>query len=345
MRWLHALSFLDGSSLLFVMLGLISACSDVLRGGTGSESEHARTGDAGARADADAPSADSPSGGSDAGVGQLADDADAAQPSALRCNGHAELCDRPYDQIAFAATHNAQAAAEYGYSAINRNQTSGIETQLADGIRCLLLDVYEDAGEHVLCHGRCELAKTSHLDALVILRSFLEQNPHEVLTIIYEDHLSARGIADDFATAGLEPYLYTHREGAPFPTLRQMIDAGARLVVTAENAKPPPTWLHHVWDLAWDTPYSFHSLEEMSCTPNRGDAAHPLFLLNHWVSSGIGNIYLPSEDRSKAANAYDVLLGRAERCRNESGRIPNFVAVDFYEHGDLLRVVDALNGL
>ena len=38
-------------------------------------------------------------------------------------------------------------------------------------------------------------------------------------------------------------------------------------------------------------------------------------------------------------------LDRAQRCQQESGRLPNFVTVDFYSIGDVFEVVDALNGV
>ena len=41
--------------------------------------------------------------------------------------------------------------------------------------------------------------------------------------------------------------------------------------------------------------------------------------------------------------AAGVLLDRARRCMRESGHLPNFVAVDFYDVGDVFAVVDALN--
>ena len=46
-----------------------------------------------------------------------------------------------------------------------------------------------------------------------------------------------------------------------------------------------------------------------------------------------------------AVNSRDVLLSRLEQCQAERDRLPNFVAVDFYDQGDLLDVVDTLNGL
>src|SRR5690349_7949249 len=55
------------------------------------------------------------------------------------CNGHAELCARPYDDVAFAATHNAMSAAsERGW--LFAEQPDGIVDQLDHGIRVLLID-------------------------------------------------------------------------------------------------------------------------------------------------------------------------------------------------------------
>jgi hypothetical protein len=38
-------------------------------------------------------------------------------------------------------------------------------------------------------------------------------------------------------------------------------------------------------------------------------------------------------------------LDRAQKCERLRGHIPNLVAVDFYGVGDLMRVVDKLNGV
>lgn len=279
-------------------------------------------------------------GGAAGATGGVAGSAGATTSDA--CNGHQELCDRSYSDVAFAATHNSNASTDLGYQPANANQNRRLELQLADGVRALLMDVYEEDGQTVLCHGYCFLGSQPHLEALGALRSFLEEHPREVLTIIYEDHISAEKLEADFVDAGLVPYVYAHPPGTAWPTLREMIDSGQRLVVTAENSGGPPAWLHHVWDVAWDTPYSFTSLDELSCRENRGQMGSDLFLMNHWISTSLG---LPSEDDAPTANSFDVLHGRAAQCQQEAGQIPNFVAVDFYDHGDLFAVVDALNGV
>ena len=66
--------------------------------------------------------------------------ADRADP-ASGCNGSKELCDRRLNDVAFPATHNSYAAAdEPGW--LFANQRHGIELQLRDGIRGLLIDVH-----------------------------------------------------------------------------------------------------------------------------------------------------------------------------------------------------------
>jgi hypothetical protein len=263
-------------------------------------------------------------------------------PPARACNGDAALCERRFDEVAFPCTHNAFAAIEEGFGAINGNQNHGVAQQLADGVRCMMLDVQDDAGETVLCHGPCTLGRLNHLELLLEIAAFLDAHPDEVLTIIYQDDIAVDRIVVDLEDSGLAARTYTHVIGEPWPTLAEMIDADTRLLVTAENGGPPPAYYHHVWDLTWDTPYTFHSADEFNCSLNRGAMGNDLFLVNHWVSTVIDT---PSQADAKVVNVFDVLYGRASQCQKETGQLPNFLAVDFYDRGDLFAAVRALNGL
>lgn len=263
-------------------------------------------------------------------------------PPARACNGHPELCERRYDEVVFPCTHNAFAAREAGFKQVNANQNHPVAQQLADGVRCMMLDVSEDEGETVLCHGPCSFGRLDHAALVLEIAGFLGEHPDEVLTIIYQDDIEQERIIADLEAAALTGLVYAHPPGEAWPTLAEMIDADTRLVITAESGGPPPPWYQHVWDLAWDTPYTFHSPEEFTCELNRGEQDNDLFLINHWISSVIDT---PSEPDAELVNVYDVLYARASGCRDETGQLPNFVAVDFYDHGDLFAVVDALNGL
>jgi len=58
-----------------------------------------------------------------------------------RCNGQAALCDRPLDQVAFVGTHNSMSAdGEPGW--LFAAQDAGIDAQLREGVRALLIDTH-----------------------------------------------------------------------------------------------------------------------------------------------------------------------------------------------------------
>ena len=57
------------------------------------------------------------------------------------CNGNAELCDRPLNQVAFATTHNSMGGADIA-DWMFPNQEAGIPAQLNDGVRGFLIDVH-----------------------------------------------------------------------------------------------------------------------------------------------------------------------------------------------------------
>ena len=63
-----------------------------------------------------------------------------AAPPGGTCNGHVELCDRPLDEVALAATHNSMSVPLPGWFA--SMQERPIAGQLADGIRGLLIDTH-----------------------------------------------------------------------------------------------------------------------------------------------------------------------------------------------------------
>ena len=298
------------------------------------------------------------------------------------CNGHAELCDRPLNEVAFAATHNSMSAASEGwFFATHRD---GIAEQLDHGIRGLLIDVWfgypapngvatellggdreamiERYGleaverrdriavrlgptsdrELYLCHGFCELGATPLLESLEDIRRFLVTNPGEVLIVFIQDEAPAGDIAAAFTEAGLDRYAYAHpAPTAPWPTLGALIERNERLIVMTENAADAPVpWLHRGFEVAQETPYSFHSVDELSCERNRGGAGASLFLVNHWIED-----ISPSPADAELLNARAVLLPRLRECEAERGQLPNLVAVNFYSLGDLLAVVDEINGV
>lgn len=254
------------------------------------------------------------------------------------CNGHEELCDKRFNEVVFPATHNSMSSADEGWAVPNQNHD--MKRQLEDGIRAMLIDTHYWQGDTYLCHSICELGDTPLVDGLRTIRVFLDENPGEVISLLIQDAISPEDTEKVFQESGLMKYVYEQDPAAPWPTLREMAESGQRVVVTAEELGAPPAWYRHLWDLAWDTPYSFQSEEDFSCDLNRGKKGNDLFLMNHWIEAP-----LATPEYGEAANAYEVLSGRAHQCWQEGGQIPNFVAVNFYDLGALFQVVDELNGL
>ena len=82
------------------------------------------------------------------------------------CNGADALCDRPYDQVAYAMTHNGFANEADRFAPPNHFNT--MTQQLEDGIRGLMLDVHTDTvtGLTSLCHGACAFGRRPLVDGL-----------------------------------------------------------------------------------------------------------------------------------------------------------------------------------
>ena len=283
---------------------------------------------------------------SDAGVSDEMDagtdsgmEPDGGEPT-VKCNGHEELCERRFDQVAFPMTHNAMSNAAAGW--IQPNQNVGLTQQLEDGIRGLMLDTYDDDGEVFLCHKSCLFGSQPLLEGLEEIRAFLETNPDEVVSIIFENYITQEQTAGAIEESGLIGLVHAQVVGEPWPTLGELVAANSRLIVFEEKLPQEAEfpWLMRIWDHAWETPFSFSTPEDFVCTPNRGDPANPLFLLNHFLTAPLGG----SPEFAKMVNYDPLFLDRALECEEEGNALPNFVAVDFYDIGDLFAVVDVLNG-
>jgi hypothetical protein len=312
-----------------------------------------------------------------------------------RCNGFKQLCDRPFNEVALPGAHNAMSAAELpGW--YTPNQRRGIQTQLDDGIRALLIDSHygiarskgpvltdfskEDRSKILesveaelgpsavpafqsisaqyatrggegkpgpyLCHVVCELGSIELVRSLEWVRDFLDTHPDEVVMLFIEDKVSPEDTAPAFKASGLLRYAYEYPTGEEYPTLREMIEANKRLFVMAEedNGGGEYPWYHAGFELAQETPYTFDSPDALevkaSCDPNRGEPQNLLFQLNHWVEK------VPrSPDTAAVVNDPEFLISRARRCEKIRGRIPNIVAVDYYDQGDVVEAAQVLNGI
>jgi hypothetical protein len=299
------------------------------------------------------------------------------------CNGHVELCDLRLDHVVFAGTHNSMAASSQHFvfarhrGGIDAQLASGVRAFLLDlhygarvqhlvrtdfaseseealsqstlpleqrlaveGFLHMLGGVPADAKRTVyLCHLYCEFGATPANEAFHDIHDFLRMNPNEVVILDLEDFVEPDDAIKVLRDSGLADQAMTWKRGDPLPTLGEMIRRHKNVVVLAENTGGAAPWYIPAYDLMQDTPYQFDGPEDFSCDLGRGKAGNPMFLVNHWLKAD-------PPDRSVAgkANEYHLLLARAKQCWDERGLKPNIIAVDFSDAGDLLDVVNELNG-
>ncbi len=259
-----------------------------------------------------------------------------------QCNGAIELCNKRYDEVAYLTTHNAYNSVADNFMLPNHN--NGITQQLNEGVRAMMLDVYETNGVPVVYHTFDFLGSLPLASNLDEIKNFLDNNPNEIVTIILECYVSANMIEDALNDAGLTPYLFA-KGLSSWPTLQEMIDADTRLVIMSDvdDASILQDWYHYMWEIAVETNYDNNAISDFTCDFNRGDPANDLFILNHFITDATLGVGLPLEAEEVNGNPY--FINRVLQCQSETGKFPNFITVDFYEEGNSLAVVNAMNGL
>jgi hypothetical protein len=190
-----------------------------------------------------------------------------------------------------------------------------------------------------LCHSNCETGAVQVQKPLSDIKSFLNNHPDDVLMVVIQDATTPADTAAAIEAAGLGDRVATLQPGQPLPTLRTLIDSGRTLLVFAERGDPGgPPWYHNMYDWFQETTFSFTNKKQFDCAPNRGNPDAPLFLINHWITSSP-----PNPSTGSDVNSTGALDKRIEQCLTDRGLVPNIVAVDFAERGNLVSTAQELN--
>lgn len=265
-------------------------------------------------------------------------------PKAVKpaCNGHWELCERRFDEVAYLTTHNAMSSVETHYVA--PNQHDGVPIQLENGVRGFMLDAHylEDASADTrpyLCHGYCWAGKQLLTEGLAEYVAFLKANPREVITFIWESYISPEDMKKAYKESGLIAYVHVHTAGDEWPTLQRLIDNDERLITFSADGGAYP-WYMNQDDFAWENPYAAEKPADLSCDLLRGDKKFQLWVFNHFLTAPLASAKL-----ARQINFNPFFQNRVGECMQSTKDFPNFVTVDFYDEGDGLAVVDELNGV
>ena len=250
-----------------------------------------------------------------------------------QCNGSNDLCNKRYNEVAYLTTHNAFNSKQDRY--LFPNQKSNIAEQLNNGVRALMIDVYDDNGSTVVYHAYKFLGSQPLSVYLNDIKYFLDNNPNEILTIILETYTSSNAIENEINKVGLLKYLHTQDVNSIWPKLQTMIDSNKRLVILSDknDANEKQSWYHYVWNFAVENKYG-----EINCEFNRGNPENSLFIFNHFITSLTGN-----KENANKVNSFKYLMNHITNCKDLKNKFPNVITVDFYEIGESIDVVSKLN--
>ncbi|XP_047310664.1 PI-PLC X domain-containing protein At5g67130-like [Impatiens glandulifera] len=267
----------------------------------------------------------------------------------------------PFNKYAFLTTHNSFAIrGEKSHTGFPRitltNQEDTVTQQLNNGVRALMLDMYDFKDDVWLCHsfrGKCHdlTAFEPAIDTLKEVGEFMSANPGEIITIILEDYVeSPKGLTKVFTDAGLMKYWFPlsrmPKNGKDWPLVSDMVAKNQRLIVfTSQRSKEASEQIAYQWNYMVENQYGNGGMKEGEC-PNRGessamnDTSKSLVLVNFFQT-------VPDENYACVQNS-DRLIRMLRTCRNDAaGRWANFVAVDYYKRsvgGGTFEAVDTLNG-
>jgi hypothetical protein len=199
-----------------------------------------------------------------------------------------------------------------------------------------------------LCHDFCELGAVKAVDVFREIDRFLDRNLTDMVVLDFEDYVRPEDLRGALVESGLwdrvrtvtPTELHTVPLGYLLAAPKGERENPRRVVTVSEKHGKRYAWLPATYSLFQETPFTFSRIGGFSCAPNRGGDGKSMFLVNHWLRPDGP----PDPSEAAKVNSRRTLLERFRTCAAERSRLPNVIAADFTEVGDLYRTVRELNG-
>lgn len=199
------------------------------------------------------------------------------------------------------------------------------------------------------CHDLCELGAISSQQVFEDIDAFLSRNLTDVVVIDVEDYVQPKDLKRALVEGGLWDRVWKPSpKRIGWPTLRDMVvpknektqdENPRRLIVMSEKHAGEASWLLGAYDVSQESPFTFTSIGQFNCKPNRGGTDKSYFIVNHWLRPDGP----PDPVEAAKVNSRKVLTQRLQQCIAERQQLPNAVAVDFTAQGDLYKTVNLFN--
>jgi len=246
---------------------------------------------------------------------------------------------------------------------VARDQEVNITAQLELGVRMLQAEGHEGSdGQLHFCHTSCELFDGGLVtDYLNTVKSFLQANPSEVVTLLFtnQEGLDVSSVwAPTFISTGTDTFAYVPPTLPlpidQWPTMGEILNNGSQLVVFLDagaNTSATPFILPE-FQMIWETPFD-QTDATFPCSINRTNGSLPndehMYPINHFSDIAVfgdDNILIPDVSAASNTNSEAQILADA------NGRVPiganrnqNLILMDWVNIGDGLAAANSLNGV
>ncbi len=290
-----------------------------------------------------------------------------------------DMLHKRYDEVVYLTAHNAYEYLQPTPAQSSPQIQSGpILTQLTQGVRALMLDIEHYQDQIYLCHKVCGGYAIPLTPVLNTICEFLDSDENAVITIIFESRVctdEARQLLDqaftrvrhrifdprqtytadvdtqgDWPTDNVQPIGLRSVEVDGWPTLGWMKMHGKDLVIFTERTDSKDG-LPNIWDYAVENHWGFLSLLHWTWTSPRieskplSDDHRSLLILNHFPGGFLTQIF----GRQLVQRAYWWINHRRYLTKHlaafrlkSNNRLPTFIAVDYYNIGAALELVEGL---